>query len=86
LKKKRKKTKTDEKNTEKNENSVFADDDLLISRIFIFLPLGLTLRNEDVNLHYPRYCHCCCVLYSKIVVTVPALVEIIIVLNVVLVK
>ena len=35
-KKTRKKTKTDEKNTEKNENSVFADDDLLISSIFIF--------------------------------------------------
>ena len=31
-----KKTETDEKNTEKNENSVFADDDLLLSSIFIF--------------------------------------------------
>jgi len=60
------------------------------SRVYSFLPL--TLRNEDVKLNYPRYCYCCCVLYSKIVVTVPALVEIIsvlhiiIVLNVVLVK
>jgi len=35
-KKNEKKTKTDEKNTEKNENSVFADDDLLSSSIFIF--------------------------------------------------
>jgi len=45
--KKTKKTKP----TKNTENSVFADDDLLISSIFIFLPL--TLRNENVKLHYP---------------------------------
>jgi len=36
IEKNEKKTKTDEKNTEKNENSFFVDDNLLISSIFIF--------------------------------------------------
>jgi len=44
--KKQKKPKTDEKNTEKNENSVFADDDLLISSICIFLPLTLRIESN----------------------------------------
>ena len=72
--KKNEKTENRRKKYRKKE-TVFADDDLLLSSICIFLPL--TLRNEDVKFHYPRYCHCCCVLYSKIVVTVPAVVEII---------
>ena len=36
IEKKPEKNENRRKNTEKNENSVFADDDLLISSIFIF--------------------------------------------------
>ena len=48
--KKREKNRNRRKKYRKNENSVFADDNLLISSMH-FLPL--TLRNEDVKLHYP---------------------------------